>query len=66
MLPLQGGGGGQTKGKTMLERILTKSALRVILSLAIGVAIGLKSPEAVDVLCSVANVLDVSVEMCSK
>jgi hypothetical protein len=50
----------------MLERILTKSALRVILSLAIGVAIGLKSPEAVDVLCSVANVLDVSVEMCSK
>jgi hypothetical protein len=48
----------------MLKNLLTKQAIRVILSLLVGLFIGLKSPEAVDLVCTVADVLSVDVQQC--
>jgi len=50
----------------MFEKLLTRSALRVILSLIVGLAAGLKMPEAVDIACSVADTLQISITGCKK
>lgn len=56
----------QRKGKTMFEKLLTRSALRVVLSLTVGLAIGLKMPQLVVVACSVSSVLEVPIASCSE
>jgi hypothetical protein len=43
------------------EKILTRSALRVILSLIIGLAAGLKMPELGSIACKVAEVLEIAI-----
>jgi len=48
----------------MFEKLLTRSALRVILSLIVGLAAGLKMPEAADIACSIANTLQINLEAC--
>lgn len=48
----------------MLKKLITSSAIRVILSLLVGLFIGLKMPEAVDITCKVAEVLNTPVENC--
>jgi hypothetical protein len=48
----------------MFEKLLTRSALRVILSLIVGLAAGLKMPELGDIACKIAEVLEVSVGVC--
>lgn len=48
----------------MLQKLLTKSAVRVILALLVGLFIGIKFPEGVTVTCTVAQVLDVEIEQC--
>lgn len=48
----------------MLEKLLTKSALRVLLSFLVGLASGLKMPEVVTILCQVSEILQVSIGTC--
>jgi hypothetical protein len=48
----------------LFEKLLTRSALRVILSLIVGLAAGLKMPELSTIACAVANTLQISVEAC--
>lgn len=48
----------------MFEKLLTRSALRVILALIVGLATGLKMPELADIACKVADVLEVTVGVC--
>ena len=36
----------------MFEKLLTRSALRVVLSLIVGLALGLKMPELAHIACS--------------
>jgi hypothetical protein len=50
----------------MFSKLLTKSALRVILTLLVGIFIGFKFPEGVKITCTVSNILDVPVELCEK
>lgn len=46
------------------EKILTKSAIRVLLTLLVGLFIGIKFPEGVQVACTVADILAVKIESC--
>jgi len=48
----------------MFEKLLSRSALRVLLSLIVGLALGLKIPEVADIACSVANTLQITLEAC--
>jgi hypothetical protein len=48
------------------ERIAVKSAIRVILTLTIGVFVGIKFPEGVDIACQVAETLDYQIDLCEK
>lgn len=48
----------------MFEKLLTRSALRVVLSLIVGLAAGLKMPELATLACAVADTLQISVEAC--
>ena len=48
-----------------LQRIAFSSGLRVILTLLVGVFIGMKFPEGVQVACTVAEVLAVEVDLCT-
>jgi hypothetical protein len=50
----------------MFEKLLTRSALRVLLSVIVGLALGLKMPELATIACNVADILQVSVEACFK
>lgn len=48
----------------MFERLLSRSALRVLLSVIVGLAIGLKMPDLASVACKVASVLEITLEAC--
>jgi hypothetical protein len=48
----------------MFEKLLTRSALRVLLSVVVGLALGLKMPELATIACKVADVLKISVDAC--
>lgn len=48
----------------MLKSVLTNSALRVILTLLVGLFIGLKAPEGVKLICTISEVLAVHIEQC--
>lgn len=48
----------------MFNKLMTKTALKVILTLVIGTFIAIKSPEGVQIACAVAEVLEVSVDAC--
>jgi len=48
----------------IIDKLLTKSAIRVILTLLVGVFIGIKFPEGKQVTCTVADVLNVNIQQC--
>jgi hypothetical protein len=50
--------------KKMLEKVAYNSAIRVILSLFVGLFVGLKFPEGVQVACTVADVLAIEIDLC--
>jgi hypothetical protein len=47
-----------------IQKILTRSALRVVLSLALGVVVGFKIDGGQEVVCAIADVLSVTIEKC--
>jgi fucose permease len=51
-------------GKSLLVGIASKSAIRVILTLLVGIFIGIKFPEGVQIACTVADVIGSEVELC--
>jgi fucose permease len=50
--------------KKLLEKVVTKSALRVILTLLVGLFIGIKFPEGVKIACTVAEITSIEIELC--
>lgn len=48
----------------IIAKLLTRSALRVIFSLLVGLFIGLKIPEGAEITCTIADILQVEVEAC--
>jgi uncharacterized membrane protein len=50
--------------KKTFEKIAVSSALRVILTLLVGIFIGVKFPEGVQITCTVADILNVEVSLC--
>jgi hypothetical protein len=48
----------------ILEKVATRSAIRVVITLLVGVFVGIKFPEGVQVACSIADVMGVEVELC--
>ena len=48
----------------IIQKILTKSALRIVLSLALGVVVGLKIDGGEEVVCAIADALSIVVENC--
>jgi hypothetical protein len=58
----------QLKEKIMfdkfIQKLLTKSALRIVLSLALGIVVGFKIEGGEEVVCAIANALSVVVENC--
>jgi hypothetical protein len=47
-----------------IAKLLSRSAIRVVLSLALGLVIGLKIDGGAEVICAVADVLSVAVQGC--
>jgi len=50
----------------IISKILTRSALRIVLSLALGVVVGFKVDNGAEVICAIADALSVIVEGCQK
>lgn len=48
----------------IIQKLLTKSALRIVLSLAFGVVVGLKIDGGAEVVCAIADALSVTVDNC--
>ena len=48
----------------MFEKLLTRSALRVLLSVIVGLALGLKMPELASIACTVGDTLNIAIEAC--
>lgn len=47
-----------------IETALTGSIIRVVLTLLVGIFIGLKFPEGVKLTCTLADTLDVAITLC--
>jgi hypothetical protein len=50
--------------KSLMTKIATKSALRVILTLLVGIFVGIKFPEGVEITCTIADIIGTDVELC--
>lgn len=48
----------------MFEKLLTKSALRVILTLALGIVVGLKVNGGSEIVCAISDALGIVLEGC--
>ena len=48
----------------IVSKILTRSALRVVLTLALGVVVGLKIDGGAEVVCAIADALSITVDNC--
>lgn len=49
----------------IIENIVATSVIRVILTLAVGIFIGIKFPEGVKITCTLAETLNQNIELCN-
>jgi hypothetical protein len=50
--------------KKLITNIATKSAIRIVLTLLVGIFIGVKFPEGTKVVCTIAEVLQTDIDLC--